>query len=103
MKFLRFSMMDVADIPKVAQASDKVMANPPTGFKMLSNNACMGIAFPGQPANTLVAVATVEAESADVLAAASYPLTIAGASVWVVPVLDVPVAGSTEVEKKMRG
>jgi len=96
-------MMDTADVPKVAQASDKAMANPPPGFKVLSIDACLGIAFPGQPANTMVAVAIIEAESADVLAATAYPMTLAGATVWNVPVMEVPMGGATEVEKKYKG
>ena len=103
MRFLRFSMMDTANIPQVSQASDKAMANPPPGFKVLSIDACLSIAFPGQPENTIVSVAIVEAESAEALAATAYPITLAGATVWNVPVMEVPVTGAAEAEKKVRG
>jgi hypothetical protein len=103
MRYLRFSMMDAADVAKVAQANDKVMANLPQGYKVLSINACMGIAFPGQPANTIVSVSIVETEGAEALAATSYPTMLAGATIWNVPVMDVPVSGVAETEKRLRG
>jgi len=46
-------------------------------------------------------VENVEAESAEVLTAANYQLALAGASLWNVPEMEMPVAGVTEVEKKM--
>lgn len=103
MRYLRFSMVDAADVSKVAQASDKAMASPPQGYKVLAINACLGLAFPSQPANTIVTVAIVEAESGEALAATSYPMMLAGATVWSVPVMEVPMGGATEVEKKARG
>jgi hypothetical protein len=103
MKFLRFTMAKVADISKLTQASDKTMASPPQGYKVLSVDACMGLAFPGQPEDTIVSIATIEADSAEVLAATGYPLMLAGATVWTVPVMEMPVAKTAEVEKKLRG
>ena len=102
MKFLRFTMMNTVDIPKVTQASDKTMASPPQGYKVLSIDACLAMAFPGQPEDTIVSIAAIEAESAEVLAATGYPLMIAGATVWTVPVMEFPVAKTEEVEKKLR-
>ena len=103
MKFLRFTMAKIADISKLTQASDKTMASPPQGYKVLSVDACMGLAFPGQPEDTIVSIATIEADSAEVLAATGYPLMLAGATVWTVPVLEFPVAKTVEVEQKLRG
>ena len=103
MKFLTFIMMDVAKTAEVAQASDKVWASPPPGIKRLAGYVCQGIPFPGQPANTLVSIVISEAESNEAIAAVQWPVAIAGATVWSVPVMELPTAGAAEVEKKLRG
>jgi hypothetical protein len=103
MKFLRFTMMDAAKVAEVSKVSDKMMANLPPGYKMHSLYACLGIPFPGAPANAIVAVSVLETDSSEALTATGYPLTLAGASVWDVPVLEMPVGGAVEVEKKLRG
>jgi len=59
--------------------------------------------FPGVPPNTLTVIEIVEAESNEALATANYPVTLAGASVHTIPVLELPVAGAAGVEKKYRG
>ena len=55
------------------------------------------------PEDTIVSIAAIEAESAEVIAATGYPLMLAGATVWTVPVMEFPVAKTVEVEKKLRG
>jgi hypothetical protein len=103
MKLLRFAMMDANKTAEVAKAADKVAASLPPGIKISASYACQGIAFPGVPAQTLVVVQVVEAESNEAIAASTWPLELAGATIWDVPVLELPVAGAAEVEKKMRG
>jgi len=103
MKFVRFSVVDVAKMAETTKASDKVWASPPSGVKMDAFYACMGLAFPDQPPNTIVSISIVEADSAESLAAISYPPMQAGATIWAVPVIDVPVGGTAEAEKKYRG
>jgi len=105
MKFLVFAMFDVAKTAEVVQAADKVWASPPPGVKRLANYVCQGITFPGVLLlNTLVSVSIIEADTNEALAATTYPVVLAGASVWNVPVLELPVAaGVAEVEKKYRG
>jgi hypothetical protein len=103
MKFIRFSMMDSTKVAELSKASDKVWASPPKGMKAQATYACLGIAFPEQPPNTIVTMTVLEAESAESLAVASYPLALVGATVWYVPILDVPVGGSVQVEKKLKG
>jgi hypothetical protein len=103
MKYLRFSLMNVDKAAQIAQASDKALASSPAGVKMLANHVCLGIAFPDQPMNTLVSVAIIEADSAEALAAISYPVMVAGTSIWHVPVMELPVGGAAAVEKKVRG
>jgi len=96
-------MFDVAKAADMAAASDKVWASPPPGVKMLADYVCIGLAFPGHPPNTVVGVSVIEAESAEALTAVIYPLGLAGAMTWNVPVMEIPVAGVAELEKKYRG
>ena len=96
-------MIDTDKAGKLVQVSDKTWASPPPGIELLSNFACLGIAFPGQPLNTIVSISVVEAESAEAIAATSYPLTLAGGAMWTVPALEIPAGRATEVEKKARG
>ncbi len=102
MKFLSFAMFDMAKAAEVAKVSDKVWASPPPGIKLLASYVCQGMAFAGVPPNTLVSFDIIEAESNEVLSAVNYPLALAGASIWNVPILELPVAGAAEIEKKMR-
>lgn len=102
MKFLSFGMFDVAKGVDVSQATDKFWASRPPGVKMLADYVCEGLPFPGALPNTMVGISIIEAESNEALAALSYPLMLAGASVWNVPVLEMPEAGAAEVEKKAR-
>ncbi len=100
MKFLVFAMFDVAKAAEMAQVNDKLAETP--GRKVLANYTCMGLAFPGVPPNTLVTVSVVEYESSEAMAAVLYPLEVAGATVWAVPVLEMPVGRHTAAEKKYR-
>ena len=103
MKFIRFVVMDSDKAAEVSKVSDKSMASPPPGYKVHAIYACQGIAYPGVPPNSIVAISVHEAESNESLSTTSYPLALAGATVWDVPVLEVAVTGATEVEKKLRG
>ena len=59
--------------------------------------------FAGVPPNTIVGIQIIEAESNEALAAITWPVQLAGASTWNVPVLEMPAVGVAEVEKKLRG
>ena len=100
MKFLVFAMFDVAKAAEMAQANDKLAKTP--GRKVLSTYSCMGLAFPGVPPNTIVTISVVEYETSEAMAAVLYPLEVAGATVWAVPVLEMPAAGHAATEKKYR-
>jgi len=50
-----------------------------------------------------VVVTIGESDSAEEMAARVYPLMVAGASVDIIPVLEVPLGAGAEVEKKYRG
>jgi len=101
MKFLTFAMFDVAKAADVAAAGDKV-ANTP-GAKMLAQYICQGIPFPGVPPNATVVIGICEAESNEAISAVTYPLALAGATVWMVPAQEMAVGGAAETEKKFRG
>jgi len=103
MKFVRFLMTDVAKVAGVAQAADKVWASPPPGVKLLASYACQGLPFSGVLPNTIVTIRLVEAESNEAIAAITWPVSLAGASVWNVPVMEMPAVGVAELEKKLRG
>ena len=104
MKFLLFSMFDAAKATDVSQASDKVWASPPPGIKALADYVCLAIPFPGGlPPNTVASVMVVEAESAEAMVGVAYPFLLAGATVWYVPVMELPVAAAAEAERKARG
>jgi hypothetical protein len=62
----------------------------------------MWIPFNGVPPNSLVTVRAVEYESNEALAAVLYPMELAGATVWAVPVLEIPVGRVVTAEKKYR-
>ena len=100
MKFIYFTMFDVAKAAEVAQAADKVAKTP--GHKTLAQYVFQGIPFHGVPPNTMVVIAVGEAESNEAIAAQQYPLALAGARVWAVPVLEMPVPGAATEEKKYR-
>ena len=100
MKFMVFTMYDAAKAAEVMQASDKAAKMP--GQKLLALYVCGGKPFDGVPPNTLVAISVREAESAEALAAVEYTLILAGATVWAVPVVELPVGGAVAEEKKYR-
>jgi len=103
MKFLTINVMEVANIPAVVQAADKVFASPPPGIKVEASYMCLGMPFPGIPPNTMVGISITEAESAEALATVSYPLMLAGSTIYRVPILEIPVGAGAKAEKKYRG
>jgi hypothetical protein len=100
MKFLGFSVFDVSKAAEVAQAADKAAKTP--GTKVLAQYICQGIPFEGVPPNTIVVVHVGEYESNEAIAASQYPVALAGASTWAVPVLEMRAGGAATTEKKYR-
>jgi hypothetical protein len=100
MKFLGFAMFDVSKAAEVAQAGDKAAKTP--GTKILAQYICQGIPFEGLPPNMMVVVHIGEYESNEAIAASQYPLALAGATTWAVPVLEMRVGGAATAEKKYR-
>jgi hypothetical protein len=100
MKFLGFSMFDVSKAAEVAQAGDKVTKMP--GHKVLAQYLCQGIPFQGVPPNMMIVVSVGESESNEAMAASQYPVALAGATVWAVPVLELALGRGAAAEKKYR-
>ena len=101
MKFLIFTMFSPDKAAEVAQTVDKVSRAP--GMKTLAQYVCQGIPFPGVAPNTMVGISVIEAESNDALSARIYPPSLAGATVWTVPVQEMATGGAAKIEKKFRG
>jgi hypothetical protein len=103
MKFLNLNLFDVAKTAEVAKASDKVWASPPAGTKMLASYVSLSPVFPNQPPNTMVGIYIIEAENAEAMAAVHYPMMIAGATIYAIPMLELPLVGAADAEKKYKG
>ena len=101
MKFLVFTAFDVAKTAEVAKAADKLGATPPAGTKLLATYSCQGIPWSGAAGQITISV--FEAESNEALSAMLYPLALAGALAWSVPVLEIPLPGAAEAERRLRG
>ena len=102
MKFLTMSIYPVAKAAEVGKASDKVWAGRSQEGQPRSAYVLMTVPFPVPP-NSLVVVTIGESESAEEMAARVYPLMVAGATVDIIPLLEVPIGGGKEAEKKYRG
>ena len=100
MKFLMFSWFDIAKSAEMAQLGDKLAKTP--GRKVLASYVCLGQTFPGVPPNTMTGVSIADFESNEAMASAVYPMALAGANVWAVPVLEMKVGGAATAEKKYR-
>ncbi len=103
MKFLLFDMMDPDRAADVAKAGDKVWGSAPGQIKLLARYGCLGLAFPGQPEGKAVVIDVVEADTSDAILGITYPVTLAGADMWAVPVHELPVANVVDFEKSIRG
>ena len=103
MKILSVTVSDASKAADLVQVSDKVITNTP-GYKPLGTYVCLGNPFPGDiPPNSLVTVTISEVDNEESLAAVSYPMTLAGATIHRVPVLEMTPGSYSETEKKFRG
>ncbi len=99
MKFMTMSVYPVAKAAEVAAASDKVWAGRSQEGQPPSAYVLMTVPFPVPP-NSLVVVTIGESESAEEMAARVYPLMVAGATVDIIPVLEVPLGAGAEFENR---
>lgn len=103
MKFVVMAVWDVGKAAELAKLSDKVDTTPPSGYKTLARYVCLAHPVSGIPSGKGVTILIAEAESAEAIAAATYPSMLAGAEINIVPVIEMTIGGVSEVEKKARG
>ena len=103
MKFVVMAVWDVGKAAELAKVTDKTDANPPSGYKPLTRYVCLAHPISGIPSGKGVTITVCEADSAEAIAAATYPLMLAGAEINSVPVIDMPIGGVADVEKKAKG
>lgn len=105
MKFLVFIMCAPPKAVGIARVADKAMREAPPGVKMLATYACQGVLpLPGTMENSQVTtVSVVEVETNEDLSAVLWPIAVAGALIYTLPVQDMPVPGLEKAEKGFRG
>jgi hypothetical protein len=102
MKFMAMYSYPIEKTAEVAAATDKVSANQPREGRPESSYVLLCVPF-NVPPNSLVNVAIYESDSAERMAARVYPIMLAGATVNIIPLLEVAAAASAKAEKKYRG
>lgn len=102
MKFLTFTFFEASKTAEISAVSDKVYANLPRGAEIVGSYVCLSPPFPVPP-NTIVSFSIGEVDTAETMAATSYPLMLAGATISRVPILEVPPKTAAKAEKKYRG
>ena len=103
MKFMVIAVWDIDKGAELAKVTEKVDAAPPSGYKPLARYFCLAHPCAGFPSRTGVSVLIAEAESAEAIISSIYPSMLAGADINVIPVLEIPIARATRLEKKARG
>ena len=102
MKFMTMIVYPVEKAAEVSAASDKGWASVPQERRAESSYVLMSVPL-DVPPNSLVAFSIGESDSAEAMAARAYPVMLAGATVNIIPLLEVPVAGAAKLEKKYKG
>jgi len=102
MKFMSLVVYPVEKAAEVVAASDKVWTSQPRESRPESIYVLMCVPF-DVPPNSLVTVTISESDSVETMAARVYPVMLAGATVNIIPLLEVPVTGGVKAEKKYKG
>jgi hypothetical protein len=103
MKFMTLTIWPVEKTAEVAAATDKAWAKEPKERRERAKDYVLLCVPFGVPPNSLVSVGISESDTAEEMAAFLYPIGLAGATVSVIPVLEVPTGGSAKTEKKYKG
>jgi len=101
MKFMILSSWPIEKAAEVAAASDKAEASVPRERR--APGYMPMCALPDVPPDSMVSIAIVERDSIEEMAARLYPVMLAGATINIIPLLEVPAGGSVKAEKKYRG
>jgi hypothetical protein len=104
MKFLSFSTYNIDKLAEIAKAADKLAANPPEGYKILAMYSCQANPFPGvePPPGTMVTVSILESDTAEAMASAALEMTLAGATVNRIPVMEVSTGKVEETVERLK-
>ena len=104
MKFLAFSTYHVDKIEELVKVSDKLAANPREDYKILAMYSCLANPFPGVdlPQGTMVVASILESDSAEAMASAALEMTLAGAKIERIPVMEVPTGEAEQTVEKLR-
>lgn len=102
MKTIGFVQFEPSKAADVAQASDRFWSSPPSGIKLLGRYVLMGPLPVYVPGQTCVVV-MLEAESEQALLSAVYNISLAGATMNVIPAMEFPTAPeAAKVEEGLR-
>ena len=102
MKFMMFTYIPREKLAEVSAASDRLVAKTPKE-KRTGGPYYLLMCHPHEvPADCAVTVTTFESDSVEEIAANVYPMELAGASIQVIPVLEVHPGTSAKTEKKYR-
>ena len=104
MKFLSFNIFNIDKLGEIAKVTDKLAANPPEGYKILAIYSCMANPFPGVelPQGTMVSVSILESDNAESMASAALEMTLAGATVNRIPVMEVSTGKVEETVERLK-
>jgi len=101
MKFMTMSIFPVSKAADISAAQEKLVREYPSEGRPATGFLMMSVPF-DVPPNSMVTVSIGESDSAEDMAARVYPLILAGADMSVIPLLELPIGGMVEAEKKYR-
>lgn len=102
MKFMTMVIMPADKVAEVAAASDKAWAARPAESRPKNAYVLSAVPF-DVPPRSVVTVYITDEDSMEAVAARTYPVMLAGATVSVVPVMEYTPGAATKTEKKLRG
>lgn len=102
MKFMMLSYIPIEKLAEVSATSDRVWTKARRVKRTASTYLLLSVPF-DVPANSHVTFNIFDADSAEEIAAIVYPIQLAGASIDIIPLLEVPVGGTAKAEEKYRG
>ena len=104
MKYLGITTYNVDRLAEVAKAADNLGKNPPEGYKLLAMYTCQAVPFTNMnlERGDMVTISVVECDSDESLAAANLAMTMAGATVNRIPVLQVSAGAAEETVDELK-
>lgn len=97
MKVALFTMFDVDKLGEMGKIGDSIKV---PGNRLEAWYAFQGIPFQGLPPHTVVTLSIHEVQGNADIMALEMPLARAGATVWAVPVMEIPRGGAVKQGKE---